>query len=358
MSAKDWYITIILIAVNVAVGALYLFGRNWYEYESPMYFWGLLLVPILSLGFVFTYKKNSGKVAISSIHHLDSVKESWLIYFRHGLIVPRLLAVALMLMAAARPQSKTSYEDLTKEGIDIILSMDLSGSMLSKDFRPNRLESAKDVAADFISERHDDRIGVVVYEGESFTQVPLTTDHRVVKEAILTMQTGLIEGGTAIGMGLATAVNRLKTSEAKSKVVILLTDGVNNAGEIKPIDAARIAEAFKVRVYTIGVGTQGEAMTPVAQYPNGEYKYEMRKVEIDEDVLKKIAKMTGGEYFRATSKEKLKGIYKEIDKLEKTKFNVTQYSQRTEEFFWFAFWAIVLLTAEFALRNTILRTTP
>ncbi|MFT5185741.1 MAG: Ca-activated chloride channel family protein [Flavobacteriales bacterium] len=327
-----------------------------YEYHTPQALWLFVLIPIMVIFYIARISKNQTKLSYSTLKGFEGIGSSWLGQARHLLFPLRIIALALLFMAAARPQSATSYENMTREGIDIVLAIDLSASMLSKDFKPNRLESSKEVAANFVSERPDDRIGVVVYEGESFTQVPLTSDHRVVLESINSLRTGMVEGGTAIGMGLATAVNRLKTSEARSKVIILLTDGVNNAGQIKPLDAARIAEAFDVRVYTIGVGSKGQAQTPVAMR-NGKYIFEMRPVEIDEEVLQEIAKMTDGAYFRATSKKGLKEVYEQIDKLEKTKFNVNQYTQRTEEFGYIALMGLILLLIEFLFRQTILRTT-
>jgi Ca-activated chloride channel family protein len=267
----------------------------------------------------------------------------------------RTLTIGLLTIAAARPQSSSSVEDLTREGIDIVLSMDLSASMLSKDFEPNRLEASKAVATRFVGERPNDRIGVVAYEGEAFTQIPLTTDQRVVMNGISQLETGLLEGGTAIGMGLATAVNRLKESEAESKVIILLTDGVNNAGKIEPLDAAQLAKLNNIRVYTIGVGTIGKARSPVAKVGN-QFQYDWVEVEIDETVLRDIAKQTGGRYFRATNEEKLAGIYKEIDELEKTRFNVLRYNQKTEEFLPFGIAAVLAFFLEFILRQFAIRT--
>ena len=267
----------------------------------------------------------------------------------------RVLALLAIIMAAARPQSSTSYENMTREGIDIVLALDLSASMLSKDFEPNRLESSKEVAIQFVDERPDDRIAVVVYEGESFTQVPLTTDHVVVKNWIKQLNTGMVEGGTAIGMGLATAVNRLKESDGESKVVILLTDGVNNSGQIKPADAAQLAKLYGIRVYTIGVGTIGKAKSPVG-IMNGQYVYDWVEVEIDEATLRQIAEATGGKYFRATSQNKLRDIYTEIDQLEKTRFNVLQYNRKTKEFKPLVLLALLLIVIEFVFQHTLFRT--
>jgi Ca-activated chloride channel family protein len=264
------------------------------------------------------------------------------------------LALLLLAAAAARPQSSSSIEDLTREGIDIVLALDLSASMLSKDFDPDRLEASKEVAMQFVESRPDDRIGVVAYEGEAFTQVPLTTDQRVVMNGIESLETGLLTGGTAIGMGLATAVTRLRDSEAESKVIILLTDGVNNSGSIEPVDAAQLAKLNNIRVYTIGVGTIGKARSPIAKNGN-RYRYDWVEVKIDEDVLKTIARETGGRYFRATNEEKLAAIYNEIDELEKTRFNVLRYNQKTEEFLPFALLAALALLAEFLCRTLFIR---
>ncbi len=229
--------------------------------------------------------------------------------------------------------------------------------MLSRDFDPSRLESAKSVAIKFVDERPDDRIAVVVYEGEGFTQVPLTTDHRVVKNGIKELETGWIEGGTAIGLGLATAVNRLKESEAKGKVIILLTDGINNAGQIDPIDAAQLAKMFGIRVYTIGVGSIGKARSPIGKRGN-QWVFDWVDVEIDEAILKNIAETTGGRYFRATSEAKLKEIYGEIDSLEKTRFNVLQVNKKTEEFIPFILISLAFFLLEFVFKSAILRTSP
>lgn len=343
---------------NIACLALWWIGKGLFEYENPGWFWSLLAIPVLAAGHFFTRSNSNAKVNVSDMIPLEGIESSWLAHGKTLLFSIRMLAFTLLALALARPQSSLSFENLTKEGIDIVIALDVSHSMMAQDFKPNRLASAKKVARQFISDRPDDRIGLVVYEGESFTQVPITSDHRVLQNGLIDIQPGWIEGGTAIGLGLATAVNRLKGSEAKSKIIILLTDGVNNAGQIKPIDAAHIAKAFGIRAYTIGVGTQGQARTPVRLFPDGTYGYEMKEVDIDEGVLKEIAQITEGEYFRATSESGLFEIYDEINQLERTKFNVTRYSNKTEEFFWFAFWALVLLIGEFAIKNTILRSTP
>ncbi len=265
----------------------------------------------------------------------------------------RTLGLAALSVALFRPQTASTVENMTREGIDMVLTMDLSGSMLSKDFKPNRLESAKDVAMEFVDSRPFDRIGVVAYEGEAFTSVPITTDHIVVKNGLGQLNTGQLQGGTAIGTGLATAVNRLKGSEAESKVVVLLTDGENNAGQIEPRDAAQLAELNGIRVYTIGVGTIGKAKSPVAILPNGNYKYDWVDVKIDEVTLQEIASATGGRYFRATNEDKLEEIYREIDSLERTQFNVLRYQRKTEANGTWVLLALVALVTEFVLRSTL-----
>ncbi|MED5336233.1 MAG: VWA domain-containing protein [Bacteroidota bacterium] len=293
-----------------------------------------------------------------NLRHLDLIpprRDQWIPLVPDGL---RTVALGLIVLVLARPQSSSSIENMTREGIDIVMAMDASASMLSKDFRPNRLEAAKAVASEFVEDRPFDRVGVVVYEGESFTQVPLTTDHRVVQDGLNALETGRVEGGTAIGMGLATAVNRLRKSDAKSKVVILITDGENNSGQIEPQDAAQLARLESIRVYTVGVGTIGRAKSPVRQRPDGSYIYDWVEVNIDEPTLKSIAQETGGRYFRATSGDKLKEIYTEIDALEKTRFNVFRYNKKTEEFPLVGWFALACLAAEAVFRHLFIRSLP
>jgi Ca-activated chloride channel family protein len=264
-----------------------------------------------------------------------------------------MIAISLLIMVIARPQATDSFHNTTVEGIDIVLALDISGSMLARDFKPDRLEASKNVATEFISGRPYDRIGLVVFSGESFTQCPLTTDHAVLINLMREIQSGMIEDGTAIGMGLATAVNRIKDSDAKSKVIILLTDGVNNRGEIAPATAAEIAETYRVRVYTIGVGTQGMAPYPV-QTPFG-MQYRDMPVEIDEEILREIAQSTGGKYFRATDNDKLVQVYAEIDKLEKSIIDERQFSRKEEKYLFPALIAFALIILELILRNTVLK---
>lgn len=292
-----------------------------------------------------------GTIKISTI---NSFKSSPLTILRHGLIVLRCIAVVALITALARPQTSLSWQDVTTEGIDIAIALDVSGSMLAEDFKPNRLEASKQVAMDFISERPYDRIGLVIYAGESFTQCPLTTDHDVLLNLFSDIKNGIIEDGTAIGMGLATSVSRLKDSKAISKIAILLTDGSNNRGSIPPVTAAEIAKEFGIRVYTVGVGSNGSARMPM-QDQFGRTVYQNVEVKIDEKTLKEIADITDGKYFRATNKKNLEGIYKEIDKLEKSKIEVTEYKNKSEKFVPFALLAACLLLIEFLLRNIIFK---
>ncbi len=268
--------------------------------------------------------------SLPGLQQLEKSAPTFRNYLRHILFALRTAGITLLIIALARPQSTDKFQDVSTEGIDIVLTLDISGSMLARDFRPDRLEASKDVATEFISGRPYDRIGLVVFSGESFTQCPLTTDHAVLINLLREIQSGMIEDGTAIGMGLANAVNRIKDSEARSKVIILLTDGVNNRGEIAPATAAGIAKTFGVRVYTIGVGTQGMAPYPV-QTPFG-IQYQDMPVEIDEAILREIAQTTGGRYFRATDNDKLVQVYNEIDKLEKSKIDVRQFTRKEEKY--------------------------
>ena len=315
----------------------------------------LLLIPAIAW-YVLKNKTNRAGMKISALDGLINVPYTYKHYLQHIFFGFRILAVALLIIALARPQSVDKWEDISTEGIDIVISLDISSSMLARDFKPDRLEASKELATEFISGRSDDRMGLVVFSGESFTQCPLTTDHAVVINMMRDIQTGMIEDGTAIGMGLATAINRLKDSKAKSKVIILMTDGVNNMGEIAPVTAAEIAQSFNIRVYTIGVGSRGMAPYPVqTQYG---LQYRNMKVEIDEEVLKDIAETTNGKYFRATDNDQLKQIYQEIDKLEKSKIDVKEFRRKSEEYLLFVIIAGVLLFMEVLARNTLLRGLP
>lgn len=324
-------------------------------FANPELKWLFLLLPLLLGWYIWKSRLHNAALNVSSLTNFNGVKRSYKQYLRHILFVLRLSVLALLVVVVMRPQSRSSYKNVKTEGIDIVMALDISGSMLAKDFSPDRLEAAKEVAQDFIDDRPNDRIGLVIFSGESFTQCPLTTDHAVLKNLFSGIKTGMVADGTAIGNGLATAVGRVKDSNAKSKVVILLTDGVNNQGQIAPLMAAEIAQKFGVRVYTIGVGSMGKALAPIAIYPDGSYEYGYVDVNIDEKTLTEVASLTGGKYFRATDNDKLKDVYKEIDRLEKTIFEEKNFTNKAECFFPFAASAAILLLIEFILKNTIFR---
>ena len=326
------------------------------KFANPELLYLLLLVPAAIVWYWFRDTKTRPRLQISSYDAFKAAGKSIKIYFRHLQFMLKALAFALLVIALARPQSSTTRQNVNIEGIDIMLAMDISGSMLAEDFRPNRLEASKDVAKDFILGRPSDRIGLVVFSGESFTQCPLTSDHPVLVNLLGEIKSGMIEDGTAIGDGLATAVSRLKESQAISKVIILLTDGENNRGFIDPVSAAEIAKTFGLRVYTIGVGSIGTAPYPI-QTPFGT-QYQQMEVRIDEPLLKEIAGMTNGKYFRATNATKLKEIYQEIDQLEKSKIDVTEYRKKSEEFLPFALWALFFIVLDFVLGVTLFRKFP
>ncbi|MCW5907839.1 MAG: VWA domain-containing protein [Chitinophagales bacterium] len=324
--------------------------------------WVLWFIPavllLAGLWWYFRAKKQYPSLSISSASPFAGFENPVKSKLKRFLPVLRVLALVLLLTALARPQTSQEEEKVTTEGIDIVLAIDVSTSMLAKDFSPNRLDAAKKEALNFVDARTRDRIGLVVFSGESFTQCPVTIDHNIVKNQLKEVKNGLMEDGTAIGMGLATSVQRLKESEAKSKVVILMTDGVNNKGLIDPMTASDIALQFGVRVYTIGIGTNGKAMTPVAMSPDGKLIFDYADVQIDEKLMKDIAKKTGGQYFRATDNKKLKEIYEQIDKLEKTKIEVSAYERKTEKFHAFALLAGVVLLLEVLFRYLIVRSIP
>jgi Ca-activated chloride channel family protein len=326
------------------------------EFAYPGYFYLFLLLPLLGLWYYFMHRRKHADMQVSSLSAWRVKSAGWKVYARHLPFALRILAIAALIVVMARPQSSSSRQDVNVEGIDIVTALDISSSMLAEDFKPNRLEAAKNVATSFINGRPNDRVGLVVFSGETFTQCPLTTDHGVVKNLFRDIQSGMIEDGTAIGDGLATAVNRLKNSVAISKVVILLTDGENNSGAIDPVSAAEIAKKFGVRVYTIGVGQIGTAPYPFDTHFGKQYQNV--EVRIDEDLLKEVAEITGGKYFRATNNNKLEQIYGEIDKLEKSKIDVTEFQKKHEEFLPWMLLAIGLFLLEFLLRNTLLKTLP
>ena len=294
---------------------------------------------------------------VSDTHDYDKVRKSFRIYLLHLPFILRMAALALLIIVLARPQSTDNWQSSEVEGIDIMMAIDVSGSMLAEDLLPNRLEAAKDVAAKFINDRPNDNIGITLFAGESFTQCPLTIDHTALLNLFENIRIGVIDDGTAIGMGISNAVARLKDSQAKSKVVILLTDGANNAGDISPLTSAEIAKTYGIRVYTIGIGTQGTAPYPI-QTMSGAIQRIQVEVDVDEPTLKDIARITDGEYFRATDNESLEGIYQEIDKLEKTKLNVKEFSRRQEEYLKYALAAFLLVLLDVLLRQTVLRKLP
>ncbi len=326
------------------------------SFLNPYWFIGLLLIPAMGIWYFLQREKRYANLNLPSLEAFE--ESSWRGKLRILLPILRALTVAALIFALARPQKTLKEQEITADGVDIVLVMDLSSSMLAQDFNPDRLEVSKMVASDFVDKREYDRIGLAVFAGEAFTQCPLTTDHRVLKEFLEGLQCGILEDGTAIGMGLSTAINRLKDSEAKSKIVILLTDGDNNAGYIKPLTAAEIARELGVKVYTIGVGSRGSARTPVRRRSNGDYVFGLAEVKFDEDLLKQLSEMTGGQYFRAIDKQSLEQIYQTIDQLEKTKIEVTTIKRYSEEFYFFALLAIVFLVLEILLRYTVFRTIP
>jgi Ca-activated chloride channel homolog len=325
-----------------------------FAYPWILYF--LILIPLMALWYWFRGRKSLTSINYSSLNIFSGLKPTWRERLKYLPNVIRMLAVALLIIALARPQNFQSGENVYSEGIDIAMVLDISGSMLAEDLKPNRLDAAKGVIDEFIQARTSDRIGLVVFARDAFTQCPLTIDYSVLRNLLSEIKSGMIEDGTAIGNAIANGVNRLKDSKAKSKIMILLTDGVNNAGEVDPISAAQIAKTFNIRVYTIGVGTRGEAPYPV-QTPFG-IRYQMVPVEIDENVLKQIAETTNGEYFRATDTQKLKEIYNTIDKLEKTKLEITSYRNAKELFYPWLGGGLLLLILELGLSRTILRKLP
>ena len=326
------------------------------EFANKEFFWAFLVLPIAIAWYVWKHRKQTAELSVSTIKGFK-VGNSWLPKFRHGLFVLRLLALSLLIAGLARPQTvDVSTKTKTTRGIDIVMAIDVSASMLAKDLKPDRLEALKNVAAEFINGRPNDRIGLVEYAGESYTKTPITSDKAIVLRSLKEIEYNtIIEGGTAIGMGLATAVNRLKDSKAKSKVIILLTDGVNNSGFIDPNTASELAVEYGIKTYTIGLGTNGMALSPVSLGRDGKFIYDRIQVEIDEDLLKKIAEDTGGQYFRATNNKKLKEIYKEINKLEKTDVEEFKFYNYEEKYRPLILLAGLLLLLELLLKFTVFR---
>ncbi len=323
-------------------------------FGQPQFFYLFAIILLLIIWQIFKGNRTAS-FNISSISGIQNIS-SWKNIFISTPFVLRLLALSCIIFALARPQTRNDEQTTEGEGVDIVLCIDVSGSMTAQDFTPNRMEAAKKVAEDFVDQRTTDRIGIVIFSGESFTQCPLTTDHAVLKAQIEQIRNGLLEDGTAIGSGLATSVDRLRNSTAKSKVIILLTDGVNNGGLIDPSTAKEIAKTFKIKVYTIGVGTEGFAPTPVST-PMG-VVMQSQKVELDEKLLTVIANETGGKYFRAKDNTSLKNIYNEIDKLEKSKVQITVFHRYTEKFYPFVFAALLFLFLEVLLKFTVFKKFP
>lgn len=328
------------------------------EFANPKLLWLLVAIPLLIAYYVWRNRQGGASIIISSTDSLRMAPRTIRYYLRHLPIALRIAALALLIVAVARPQSIEQESKTTSEGIDIVLALDISGSMLARDFKPDRLAAAKEVASQFITTRTGDRIGLVVFAGEAFTQSPLTTDQATLQTLLGRIQSGVIEDGTAIGNGLATALNRLRESGSKSKVVILLTDGVNNQGQISPLTVADIAKELGVKVYTIGVGRNGTAPYPIFDERGREVQVVTTKVEIDEKVLREIADKTGGKYFRATDKLSLIETYNEINQMEKSRIERVEMTRTNEEYLPFVLWALALLIIEFVVRHILLKRIP
>ena len=332
---------------------------NWFadiEFARQEYLWLLVSIPLVTFWYIRKHRDITPDIRFVHSEFIRNVKKSVRLHFLHLPFILRMLAIILLILALARPQSTSSTRDISVEGIDIMITLDISGSMLAEDFRPNRMEAAKRTALEFIDMRQNDRIGMTVFSGQSFTLVPLTTDHRMLKELSANIHTGMVEDGTAIGDGLATAVNRLRDSNAISRVIILLTDGINNRGVIDPLTAAEIAALYDIRVYTIGVGSSGPVPYPF-QTPYG-IRYQDVEIPVDEELLQQIADMTGGQYFWADRYDVLEQVYQEIDQMERTKIDVTEFTHHQDEFLPLILLALGLICFEILLRNTWLRTTP
>lgn len=328
------------------------------EFASPKILWFLLLLVPLVANYIYRTCQGGAALTVSTTETVKRAPKSWRYYLRHIPFVLRCCALTLITVAIARPQSAEHYTNTTTDGIDIVLAVDVSTSMLAKDFTPDRLSVSKEVAAEFVADRTGDRIGLVLFAGESFTQSPLTTDQSSLQTMIGRISSGIIEDGTAIGNGLATSINRLRESDAKSKVVILLTDGVNNRGEISPLTAAQIAKEMGIKVYTIGVGKKGTAPYPIFDERGREVDVVNMKVEIDEGILRQIASQMGGEYFRATDKQTLEAIYDQINTLEKSTVEVENRTLLHEEYLIFALMALVALLLEFIINRLLLNRIP
>ena len=326
------------------------------EFTNGLFFWLLLILPFLTMWYVLKHKQQNASLKVSALQAFGKQNQFWSLV-KHLLFLLRLTAIGLIIVAMARPQTVDVSSKIKKTlGIDIVMAIDVSTSMLAKDLKPSRLEALKTVAGKFIARRPNDRIGLVEYAGESYTRTPITSDKNIVLKSMKEIEYNtIITGGTAIGMGLATAINRIKDSKAKSKIIILLTDGVNNSGFIDPKTASELAVEYGIKTYTIGLGSNGNALAPIALNANGSFRYGLSKVEIDEELLKEIAEDTGGLYFRATDNKKLEAIYEEIDRLEKTEIEEFKYYNYEEKFRPFVLWAMGLLIFEFLIRHSILR---
>lgn len=332
---------------------------NWLadiEFAKQEFLWLLVVIPLFAIWYIRKHRDITPDIRFVHSAFVKNVKKSFRLHLLHFPFVLRMLVLIILLLALARPQSSSSSRDISIEGIDIMITLDISGSMLAEDFRPNRMEAAKRTALEFIDMRPNDRIGMTVFSGQSFTMVPLTTDHAMLKELAASIRTGMVEDGTAIGDGLATAVNRLRDSDAISRVIILLTDGINNRGVIDPLTAAEIAALYDIRVYTIGVGSSGPVPYPF-QTPYG-VRYQDVEIPVDEELLIQIADMTGGQYFWADRYDVLEQVYEDIDQLERTKIDVTEFTHHQDEFLPLLILALGLIILEVLLRQTWLKTTP
>lgn len=325
-------------------------------FANKEFLWLLLIIPLLAMYYYFKKNHLQSTLSYSNFFLIKHIPPSFKVQSRFFPYFLRLFAITLLIIALARPQSISSGKDVQTEGIDIMISLDVSLSMLAKDFKPNRLEVAKDVIQEFIDNRPNDRMGMVIFGGEAFTQCPLTTDHKILKTLIKQIKAGTLGQGTAIGLGLANAVARLKDIDSKSKIIILVSDGVNNTGEIDPLTAGELAKTYNIKVYSIGIGSRGQALQPVAMYPNGELQYDYVDVEIDESLMKKISDETGGKYFRATDNKSLRKIYNDIDKMEKNIILEKNYTNRKDLYYPLVLVAVLLLLLEYTLSKTYYRT--
>ena len=328
------------------------------HFMHPGLLWLLLLIVPLTAWHILKSVKSDPTLRMSTTQAFDNMPRSWKEWMRHVLFALQMLALACLIVILCRPQSSSSWTNTDVEGTDIVLSLDISTSMLAKDFKPNRLDAAKDVAVKFVQDRTSDNIGLVIFAAEAFTQVPMTNDIPTLVNYLRNVEIGMLDDGTAVGDGIATAINRIKDGKAKSKSIILLTDGTNNTGMIEPITAAKIAAKYGIKIYTIGVGTMGEALYPVGIGLGGQVEYSMQKVQIDEKSLQQIADITDGKYFRATSKNVLNDVFSEIDKLEKTRMEIQRHNQMTDNYQPWALALLLLLVMAAIIRYTILRTIP